>query len=150
MSEPVNRLTRLHGRLAQAFRAEGEPEVRLLEDTQMLISKDLTPNSARERGKAASFVPGPDGYQVYVSCRSEADYWATVSTSQRITGPSEVPAYWHATAIQLEVSASSLDREWRLLNDEGRVVTVHATCGSGRVVDEVNLILAEIAAALLS
>jgi len=36
------------------------------------------------------------------------------------------------------------------MSDESRVVTIHATCGSVRVVDEVNLILAEIAAALLS
>jgi hypothetical protein len=150
MTEATNKLTRLQQRLVERFGTDVGLEVRLLPDHQMLISKNLVPNPALgQRGKTESFVPSLEGYEVYVSDRSMEDYWAKVSTSQRITGPSETPITWDV-AMPLEVSPTLLNPEWRLMSPAGRVVTINVKSGSERVVDEVNPILAEIAATLLS
>jgi hypothetical protein len=120
-----------------------------LQNDQMLISKNLLPKPAERGGKAESYAPGPEGYQVYLSDRSEDEYWATVATSQRALGPAARPVGWDAATMRLEVSEGDPSPEWRLVNAEGRVVTVNVKAGSTRVVDEINAILAEIADELL-
>ena len=151
MPDAENTMTRLHRRLVADFGTDDEMDIRLLPDSQMLISKHLAPNPSRERGgKAESLAPSANGYQVYVSERSIEDYTASGATSQRGLGPAARPVYWDATTMELAVSGTDPSPEWRLVNPAGRVVTINVKSGSANVVDEVNSILAEVAAALLS
>ena len=150
MTETVGRLTNLQRRLVKLFKGNRVPDIRLLPDNQMLIDKNMIPNPALQQGgKSESHVPGEEGYQIYVAYRSPAESEAAMLTSQRMYGPSVQPIVWDAKSMVLHAGKTSLKLEWRLLNAEGQVVTIYVDCGSSRVVDEVNAILAEVQAVLL-
>jgi hypothetical protein len=150
MFHKANKLEKLQQQLARSFKGKDGPEVRLLPEGQMVIRKNMIPNPARERGgKAETFIPGVEGYQVYVAYRSQSAYTTAATTSQRMLGPTAQPVAWNANSMKLHVDRESLGGDWLILNREGRVMSVRVECGSERVLDEVNSILAQIAAILL-
>jgi hypothetical protein len=149
MTERAHHLAELSRRLTGSVRAGAQ--VRLLPDNQLLLTKDMVRHrTLARRAKAASHVPAGTGYRVYVACRSPEEHAAASATSQRVVGPFDQPVEWVASTMRLRVTEPLLDRDWRLVNRRGHVVTVHVECGSKHVVGEVNAALAEIEAVLLS
>lgn len=150
-SGSVDRLALLRRRLLASFVHQGGPDVRLLSGDQLLITRNLVRNPALgRRGKTETYAPGADGYQIHVACRSAAAHAVAVATSQRITGPTGQPADWDADTMRLRVWETRLCPEWTLTTGRKEILTVHVGCGSPRVLDEVNTILAEIEAVLLA
>lgn len=150
MPHTVAELEELRRRLAISAREQASLEIRLLPDAQMVIFKNMIPTPAAEgKGKQETLSPGASGYRIYVAYRTRDEYAAAVAGSQRMLGPAAQPVAWRR-GMALGVSPAALDQEWRLLNSEGRVVTVSVTCGSERVVGEVNAILAEVEQVLLA
>ncbi|MEC4018802.1 hypothetical protein [Streptomyces sp. H27-D2] len=143
-------LALLRRRLLASFGVEGRPDVRVLSDDQLLVSRNLVRNpSLGRRGKAETYVPGADGYRIHVARRSAEAHAATAALSQRITGPAGRPPDGDARTVRLRVDRDDLCPEWTLTDSRGAIVTVHAVCGSPRVLEEVNAILGEIEAVLL-
>lgn len=151
MSGSADRLALLRQRLLASFIRNDEPDVRLLSGDQLLITRNLMRNPAPgRRGKTETYTPGDDGYQIHVACRSAEAHAVAVATSQRITGPARQPSSWDTSTMRLRVQEADLRPEWRLTNGRKEIITVHVGCGSPRVLDEVNTILAEIEAVLLA
>lgn len=87
-----SRIEKLHKQLIKSFKRKPGREARLLPDGQLLIRKGMISNpSLKFDGKWETFIPGPDGYEIYVAYQSQSTDAATVSTSQR--GPRKfIPA----------------------------------------------------------
>ncbi|MEV6871435.1 hypothetical protein [Amycolatopsis sp. NPDC051128] len=132
-------MARLHRKLQET--AAGA-RVLLLSDDQVLVSRNMVPNPG-DKGKAATYVPGTGGYEVYVSCRSAEADEAMAAASQRMTGPA-------GPVTPLRIDPPGTSGQWRLRTSGGEVVRVHATAGSSAMCDEVNVILSEVEAVLLS
>jgi hypothetical protein len=144
-----NKLKRLERKIARSFKRSERPEVALLPEGQMLISKNMIPNPAFEQGgKQESYVPASEGYEIYVACRSQEAYEAVATTGQRI-GLHSQPTPWKSDLMQLQVDRESLFQDWRILNRDKQVVSVSVHAGSERVLQEVNQILNAIAHVLL-
>lgn len=151
MFHRANKLEKLHQQLVKSFKGKDGTEVRLLPEGQMMIRKNTIPNPALEQGgKVETFVPDTAGYQIYVAYRSPSAYATAAETSQRMLGSTAQPETWDANSMKLQVDRELLVRDWLILNREERVVSVSVKCGSERVRDEVNSILAQIAVILLS
>jgi hypothetical protein len=143
----ADRMALLYRRLRE--RAAGA-DVRLLSGDQVLASRDMRPNPAgRSGGKAGTYVPGPDGYEVYVACRPADREAELAALSQRMTGPPSGPPLWDGRIMRLRVDPGELSGDWQVGDRRGGVVTVHATAGSDRVLDDVNAILSDVEAVLL-
>jgi hypothetical protein len=144
----ADRLTQLSQRLREITAGA---DVRVLSGDQVLVSWNLVPNPAMERGgKAATYSPGNDGYEVHVACRSATEHAEQAALSQRMTGPSTRPVEWDSRTMRLRVAADGMSRDWLLRNESGEIVTVHVAAGSIQVLDEVNSVLAEVEGVLLT
>ncbi len=126
-------------------------DVRLLAEDQLVVSRNLTrdPNLERD-GKSATYRPAPDGYQVYVSWRPPAAHARQAALSQRMTGPSHVPVAWDGRTMRLRLDPATTSGEWLVADDRGGIVRVVAEAGSVQVLDEVNAVLNEVEAVLLT
>jgi hypothetical protein len=143
----ADRMAMLYRRLRET--AAGA-DVRLLSGDQVLASRDMRPNPAgRGGGKAETYVPGPDGYEVYVAGRPAGREGELAALSQRMTGPPAGPPAWDGRIMRLRVDPGEMSGDWQVGDGRGGVVTVHATSGSARVLDDVNAILSEVEAVLL-
>lgn len=148
MRAAPDRMALLYRRLLKTAAAA---DVRLLSGDQVLVSRNMVPNPALKRdGKAATYVPGAKGYQVHVACRSAEEHAELAALSQQITGPSSRPVAWDRRTMRLRVDPAEAARDWVLSNGRGEIVTVHADPGSPRVIDEVNAVLSEVEAVLLT
>ena len=148
MPTVADRMTELSRRLREITAGA---DIRVLSGDQLMVSRNLVPNPAFERdGKAASYLPGSAGYEVYVVCRPAAEHTESAALSQRMTGPSFQPVGWDSRTMRLRVDPDRLARSWLLRNELGEVVTVDATAGSVQVLDEVNAVLAEVEGVLLT
>jgi hypothetical protein len=148
MGAPPDRTAVLYRRLRET--AAGA-DVRLVGGDQVLVSRNMARNPAFERGgKTSTYVPGPDGYEVYAACRPAEVHDALAATSQRMTGPSAGPAAWDSRTMRLRLDPPGTSGDWLVRNRWGEVVTVHAGAGSPRVLDEVNAVLSEVEAVLLT
>lgn len=146
-SQPVaDRMTQLSRRVREVTPGA---DVRVLSGDQLLVSLNLIPNPAMEReGKAATYTPGDDGYQVHVACRPAAEHDVQAALSQRMTGPGALPVVWDSRSMQLRVN--DLTRRWLVSNELGEIVTVEVAAGSVQVLDEVNAVLTEVQGVLLT
>ena len=150
MFNKSDKLAKLHQHLVGSFKGTDGPEVRMLPEGQMVIRKSMIPNPALEQsGKVETFIPDTDGYQIYVAYRSQNAYAATAATSQRMVGPKTQPATWDEKSMKLQVDRDLLTKDWLILNGDGWVISVSVQCGSEHMLDEINWILAQIAATLL-
>ncbi|SRR6266516_5285068 len=126
-------------------------DVRLLAGDQVLVSRNLVRNPAFERdGKSATYVPGPDGYQVYVARRPAEAHTQQAALSQRMTGPASGPVAWDGRTMRLRVDPPATSGDWLLRDDRGEIVAVSAAAGSAQVLDEVNAVLSEVEAVVLT
>jgi hypothetical protein len=126
-------------------------DVRLLAEDQVVVSRNLTrdPNFERD-GKSPTYRPGRDGYQVYVSWRPAAAHARQAALSQRMTGPSSGPVAWDGRTMRLRLDPATTSGEWLVGDNAGGIVTVIADAGSVQVLDEVNAVLNEVEAVLLT
>lgn len=148
MHAAPDRMDLLHRRL---LKTAAVADVRLLSGDQVLVSRSLVRNPALKRdGKAATYVPGANGYQVHVACRPAEEQAERAALSQRMTGPSSRPVAWDRSTMRLRLEPAETSRDWLLSNDRGEIVTVHAAAGSPQVIDEVNAVLSEVEAVLLT
>jgi hypothetical protein len=147
VTDGTHRLAWLADRLIRAI-PDG-PQVRLVADDQLFVSRQLVRRRPMP-GKSPSYSPGTAGYQIYVACRTPAEHAAATGLSQRAVPRSAAPVLWDARTTRLRTNPTGLHSDWTLLNGRGEIVTVRADCGSPRVVDEVNTILAEIEGVLLT
>ncbi len=131
-----------------AVGATGGADVRVLSGDQLLVTHGLV-RAPDQAGKAPTYVPGPLGYQVHVSCRPEGEHRAVQASAQRLTGPTDLPGDWDPETMRLVVAAD-LNPQWTIRNPRGEVVTVRARCGSGQVRGEVDAVLAQVEAVLLT
>lgn len=139
-----NPMRRLQNSLRQQFQTDPAVTVQRLPENQLLVTKDLVSNhEAQQQGKAASHVPAPSGFRVYLAVRTMEAHTASASQSQRI-GPTREPLSWDAHTTALRVGPEQLDMTWTFLNRQHQVISIHARCGSAQSVDEVNRVLHEI------
>jgi hypothetical protein len=128
-----------------------DADVQLLAENQILVTRNLIRNPAFEKdGKSATYLPGPDGYQVYIACRPPTTHARLAAHYQRMTGPSHEPAAWDAQTMRLRLDPPATSGGWAVRDDHGEIVTVHADAGSAEVLDDVNTVLSEVEAVLLT
>jgi len=150
MRTAPERMALLHRRLQGSPAGTSGADVRLISGDQVLVSRNMVRNPALERGgKTSTYVPGPGGYQVYVACRPGEAHDAMAAVSQRMTGPGG-PVAWDGRTMRLRLGPADTSRDWLLGNSRGEVVTVHASVGSPSVLGEVNAILCDVEAVLLT
>ncbi|MGW8374959.1 hypothetical protein [Streptomyces sp. ODS28] len=137
----------LRRRLTALFPAQGPgaegPDIALLGGDQLLVTRGLVAVPAGE-GKAETYRPGVDGYQVYVAHRGPA---AAPTGAQRFTAPGERVAADPRT-VRLWMRAGDPAAAWALDDGRGAVLTVRVHCGPGRAAGEVNAVLREIEAVM--
>ena len=102
-------------------------DIRLISGDQVLTSRNMVRDPALDRdGKTSTYIPGADGYQVYVACRPAEAHDALAAVSQRMTGPSGGPVAWDGRSMRLRLDPAGASRDWLLRNSRGEIVTVHA------------------------
>jgi hypothetical protein len=150
MTGEPHSLATLARRLERTLRDAPAAEVRLLAESQLLVTRGLVPNpAAGRRAKAAASVPGPAGYDLYVASRSPEEQAAVAATSQRISGPASGPVAWDPDRSRLRLEEGARNGHWEVLTPSGEVLTVDVRCGSPQVMAELNRLLAEIEAVML-
>jgi hypothetical protein len=151
MRTALEQLALLQRQLQGTPAAAAGADIRLVAGDQVLVSRNMVRNPALDRGgKTSTYVPGRDGYQVYVACRPAEAHDALAAVSQRMTGPSGGPVAWDGRTMRLRLGPADTSRDWLLGNSRGEVVTVHAAVGSPSVLGEVNAILSDVEAVLLT
>lgn len=140
----------LYQRLRSTVAGSGT-DVQLLAEGQIVVSRNLIRNPAFERGgKSPTYVPGPDGYEVYIACRPAETHARQAAQSQLMTGPSHEPPAWDGGTMRLRLDQAATSGRWVVRNARGEVVTVSAGAGSAAVLDDVNTVLSDAEAVLLT
>jgi hypothetical protein len=140
----MNRLAEAHRILTAAFESDGEVNVRLLPEDQLLISKHLITNPDDTGYKTPQLAPTESGYTIYIksSLRPER-----AIPPQRTSVP--VDAVRTGSAVPtLRLDRKSLEQRWELLSADGVRLSITARCGSVAVFDEVDDVLDDVASAL--
>jgi hypothetical protein len=146
----TQRMELLHERLRTTA---ADADVRLLAEGQIVVSRNLIRNPDFERGgKSATYVPGPDGYEVYIACRPAETHARQAAQSQLMTGPSHEPPAWDSRTMRLRLDQTATSGRWVVRDARGEVVTVSAAAGSAAaaVLDDVNAVLSDAEAVLLT
>lgn len=146
----TSNLKQVQRKISQAFPREEAPEIDLLPEDQMIISKNMTPNPVAETAmKVDSFVPGADGYEIYLAYRRRKEHEGVAGMAQRAPIPGLAAVPWKDHSETMRLSPDALQRRWQFLNAADRVVTIQASCGSANMLDEVNQLLDIVTAILL-
>lgn len=143
MSDPHELLENLALKIRILFPSGNGPEVRVLPEGQMLIDKKMVPNPKVGKRKAATLVPAPDGYEIYLASVRSAS-----STVPEQRARPRVPLAGHEASLRIELESPSLNGDWEMVSASGTHFKVSARCGPRSVLSEVNRILNAVSVAL--
>jgi hypothetical protein len=122
-----------------------ELEINLLPEGQVIISKNIAPNPVSADNKTPTVAPTDDGYMIHIR---HASTDSKLRPQQRRDHPA-TPIGSNEGGVTLQLDRHSISQNWELDLGGGHVSIV-VRCGSERVFDEVDIILAVVSRLLVS